>query len=264
VTDHPSEPAPGSNAADPAHPTDPTDAADQADEAGVRRLLAEARHDEPMPPAVAARLEDVLAGLRDGATEPAEAADPAPSADVADLGARRRRATRLLLAAAAAVVVGVGVGVVHDHGIGLGPSGGSAGSASSDGSTASGDRAGAEGGGTSAYLSPALGRPVPLTPSRFAQQVRRLQGEGRIGALTGRPAGGPSGPAPTDGAGPRPARDGSSCVPGGVRGAALLPVRYGADPGLLAFRPPAGDTQVVELYLCGQAHPVRSATLPAR
>ena len=54
-------------------------------ESAVRRLLAEARHDEPIPADVAARLDRVLAGLtRDEPGAPGVA-------PVIDLAARRRR-----------------------------------------------------------------------------------------------------------------------------------------------------------------------------
>jgi hypothetical protein len=86
----------------------------------IRRLLAQARHDEPLPPAVAERLDGVLADLvAERATAAAgptsdpvavEARDDRP-AEVVDLSARRRRRLGTLVAAAAAVVVaGIGVG----------------------------------------------------------------------------------------------------------------------------------------------------------
>ncbi len=73
----------------------------------VRRLLADARHTEPTPDAVVARLDKVLAGLAD---------EPARSADVVHLAHRRRRAATLLVAAAAVVVVGVGLSQVLPNG----------------------------------------------------------------------------------------------------------------------------------------------------
>jgi hypothetical protein len=292
VTDHPSEPPLGP-------PLEPADASDprptEAEEAGVRRLLAEARHDEPMPAAVAARLDEALAGLRDGTastvrepgSEPVGAPRSEPvrepvrdRASVADLGARRRRAGRLLVAAAAAVVVGVGVGAVHDH---LGTAGGSSSTTSASGGSALPRSAGADasgsagGGGTAsgahgpAYLPQSLGKPVRLVPSRFAQQVRALGRGGAPRALTGQPDASNPAPAPGQTAtnGPRSeaghaAAAGSACVPGGVRDPELVPVRYAGSPGILAFRAPSGDSQVVDLYLCGQARPVRSVTLPVR
>ena len=48
---------------------------DPAEDERIRRLLADARHTEPMPEAVVARLDRVLAGLSDDRTERAERAD---------------------------------------------------------------------------------------------------------------------------------------------------------------------------------------------
>jgi hypothetical protein len=202
-------------------------------------------------------------------------------AGVAELSTRRRRAGRLLLAAAAAVVVGVGVGVVHDH---LGTAGGSGSTTSASGGSSLPRSAGADAAGRSAggggaasgahapaYLPHSLGKSVHLDPSRFTQQVRGLARGGAPRALSAQSDA--SQPAPTPGQtatnGTRSrsghaAAGASTCVPGGVRGAELVPVRYARSPGILAFRTPSGDSQVVDLYLCGQARPVRSVTLPVR
>jgi hypothetical protein len=82
------------------------------DDAAVRRLLASARHDEPVPADVAARLDSVLARLEAGES----VAGPRGSrAKVVELTAqRRRRVASLLVAAAAVVVLGVGLGQVVD------------------------------------------------------------------------------------------------------------------------------------------------------
>ncbi|MEJ7832887.1 MAG: hypothetical protein WKF79_08245, partial [Nocardioides sp.] len=78
-------------------------------EAAVRRLLAEARHDKPIPAAVAARLDRVLVRLAD------PSADDQAGQLVGDELAARRRRRRLgsvLVAAAAVVAVGIGIGQV--------------------------------------------------------------------------------------------------------------------------------------------------------
>lgn len=77
-------------------------------EARVRHLLAQARHHEPMPATVAARLDSVLAGLAD--EEPHRPLAEAPI----DLAARRRRrnASVMLASAAAVLVAGFGIGQV--------------------------------------------------------------------------------------------------------------------------------------------------------
>ncbi len=95
------------------------------EEEAVRRMLAEARVDEPMPDAVRARLEDVLAEL---ATTPPVAP---VSASVTSLAARRRRRAGALLAAAAAVTV---VGLAGPRLVGWG--GGSISAESADSATA--------------------------------------------------------------------------------------------------------------------------------
>ena len=86
---------------------------DPAQDERIRRLLADARHTEPMPEAVVARLDRVLAGLSDDRTERADRADRADRAEVVDLMARRRRTVGQLLVAAAAVVA---VGLRHHPG----------------------------------------------------------------------------------------------------------------------------------------------------
>ncbi|MDT0202429.1 hypothetical protein [Nocardioides sp. AE5] len=96
-----------------------------AQDAQVRRLLAQARHDEPMPPEVAARMDEVLAGLvaeRAGASPTAPSGAPVPDStgpgaalpdDVVPL--HRRRWPRYLLAAAAVAAIGFGTfAVVND------------------------------------------------------------------------------------------------------------------------------------------------------
>src|SRR4051794_33004407 len=72
----------------------------------VRRLLSDARHDEPMPDDVADRLDEVLAGLR----------DDRPPVDLA-ARQRRRHVRTWILAAAAVVVIGVGANQVDWSGL---------------------------------------------------------------------------------------------------------------------------------------------------
>ncbi|CAB4735453.1 unannotated protein [freshwater metagenome] len=97
-----------------------------ADEARLRRLLGRARHDEPVPEDVAARLDDVLARLDgdarphdlhddlDGYAAAARASSGSPAAGAAP-PRRPRRGLTLLVAAAAVVVAGVGVDAVVDR-----------------------------------------------------------------------------------------------------------------------------------------------------
>lgn len=236
-------------------------------ESEVRRLLAEARHDDGVPEAVAQRLDRVLAQLREETTD---VADP-----VVDLAARRRRrnAGRLLLAAAAIVVGGVGVGQF------LGTTGGDAGdsvtSSTAEDSSARGEEldedSGAslfegaaspeaaenESGGTVANSDSALKAlddelPVQLSRKSFDEDVRTLAKE-RQGALSELAA--------TD------QRDltlhvrGFDCPPAAYGRGTLVPAYYGDQPTVLAFRPPLGSNQVAELLRCGTAERLRSVAL---
>ena len=79
-----------------------------AEEDAVRRHLAAARHTEPMPDAVAERLDRVLVGLADERTRPVSQPAVPPVTDLA-ARRRRRRGVQLLVAAAAVVVAGVGI-----------------------------------------------------------------------------------------------------------------------------------------------------------
>jgi hypothetical protein len=88
----------------------------------VRRLLAQARHDEPTPDDVVARLDAQLADLRaerlvDTASSPGTTAtDPSPVTDLAAARGRRRRVPALLAAAAAVVVGGVALTTMTGNG----------------------------------------------------------------------------------------------------------------------------------------------------
>ena len=232
----------------------------------VRRLLAEARHTEPMPEDVAARLDGVLADL---AAEPAEEVRPrARPAVVADLAAARRRRTarNLLVAAAAVVLVGVGLNQVD-----LEVGGRDADSAASGGAETA-DRAGradddqlASGqaseaevpngselrGADGAFALP----PVRLSPERFGTQVRRLQAERGVTALN-------DSLSHTSGKADLGRLDAEACPTDGWGAGRVVVVRYDGALGALVFRRVHGDTQVVDLFLCGSDDPARSVTLP--
>ncbi|HEU5036107.1 MAG TPA: hypothetical protein VFT70_03825 [Nocardioides sp.] len=216
------------------------------DDDRLRRLLADARHTEPMPPDVAARMDGVLADL--GADRPVRAT-------VTDLASvrRRRRVRTLLVAAAAVVVAGIGIDQVRD---GIGSTSDSSADTSAD--TSADDAAGAPpqqphpaegvgGGGSLASEQPGrVGHPVRLDPDRFGRQVARLQHGGAASF---------SAQDHVD------ALQGVRCrAPGDGRAVA---VTYDGEPGVLVFRPPSRDSQVVDLVLCGHAGVARSITLPA-
>jgi hypothetical protein len=227
-------------------------------EARVARLLADARADEPIPPEVAARLDRVLQGM---AGEQVLRADETP-APVVDLAARRRRRVVTLLAAAAAVVVaGVGVGqLVNSQDNGDSDSAGTSLNAEVEAGGADADEFQAEAAPSDAAppLSNdqlrALGEPPRMTSGSFAEQVHRLQGRPGVRAYAS--------------SGPMGGRDLAakemdfSCSAADYGVGKLMAVRYNGMPAVLAFRPPAGDTQVVDLMQCGSGDLMRSTTIP--
>jgi hypothetical protein len=224
----------------------------------VRRLLAEARHDAPMPDDVAERMDRVLASLRDpeegggvgSAVEPA-------IAPVVVLAERRRRRAAPLLVAAAAIVVG-GVTVAQHLPL---ESGGhpSAGSAVED------QRAGADSSTTgsrphtSGKVSP--GPYVQNSPPLKTLDGRVLVRPGHFSAdaLSARKV---AGQAPSGGLDSVQLRRlPSGCVPA-LDNVEVVPATYQKAPAALVYHAPAGTTQVVDLYVCTSARPIRSVTLP--
>jgi hypothetical protein len=219
-------------------------------EARVARLLADARADEPIPAEVAARLDRVLAGM---ASE--QIAGPGQQiAPVIDIAARRRRRVRTLLVAAAAVVVaGVGIGQLVEPGGDSDDSGGD--SASSEVAADDADGGGRQPEGPASIgkdEQEALGTPARITTDSFAADVRRFQdrpgirSEASDGTMIGMD---------------QPAAD-FSCSPAAYGPGKLVAVRYNGQSAVLAYRPAAGETQVVELLQCGSAEVVRSTTIP--
>ncbi|MCY7395773.1 MAG: hypothetical protein LH468_06375 [Nocardioides sp.] len=226
-----------------------------AREDSVRRLLAEARHEEPLPPQVAARLDTLLGELVQARSSQTR---------VGSLAQRRRQRRGVLLVAAAAAVV---VGVVGPRLTGD-PGGGTA----SDSS-----RSGADGASSaeSAESSPAQG-------SRESQELAPEE------APEGGPSSAPAGPAPAAGGvvvlssatfvadvtrvlGSRGSLEGDSSdlsLTGPACGSAtygagrLLPAVYDGTSAVLALRPPTDGTQLVEVLACGSAEVLRSTTVP--
>jgi len=217
---------------------------DPAEDARIRALLADARHTEPMPADVVARLDRVLVGL---------AEERAPVAPVIDLARRRRTAAKLLVAAAAVVVAGVGIGQVLPSG---GSDNGSATEATAGDAQAGGQ---AEGGGagdsdraptfSSDPSAPqaASGDATRVRGDHFGQDVRRVRNQlagGDAQSLVAAPD--------------------ATCLPTPVGDGTVVAATYDGAPAALVLRPPAGDTQVVDLFLCGQDEAARSITLTAR
>jgi hypothetical protein len=222
-----------------------------ADDERIRRLLAEARHTEPLPAAVADRLDEVLGGLVTERRE-RDATRPAArrrEAAVVDLAARRRKTVvNLLVAAAAVVAVGIGITQVLPGGIGDG--GGDALTAEdSGGETAPQDEAGSD----EEPMNPeaAGAQAVTIRSERFAADVRKARARVIEGVQSFYE---------DDQAADSP-REGCVTVPLGP--GMRVPALYDGAPGVLVLRPASGDVQVVDLYLCDDTEPRRSITLTA-
>ncbi|GEP39929.1 hypothetical protein NPS01_35920 [Nocardioides psychrotolerans] len=234
----------------------------------VRRLLAEARVEEPIPGDVAGRLDRVLARLADG--EPDH--DPA---EVVELASRRRRKVTTLLVAAA-VVVAVGVGASQLSPDRFDTSADSATSGSVPESTGQEELldSGAAGSADAEVPAPAeappapfnesgeasayaleMARPTRIRPAFFGDDVARVRSRLARSSLSAQ--------SPTDrGDVSADAARSSMCEPAAWGPGDLYVVRYVGNPAVLAFRPAAGDTQVVDLLQCGTADILRSVTLP--
>ena len=219
-----------------------------ADDERIRRLLAEARHTEPIPAEVASRLEDVLADLSADRARRDAAQQTSARGKVVDLAARRRRtAANLLVAAAAVIAVGVGISQVL-------PQAGSddaGGEALSPADTAAEDGAGAGSGGSGMEgESGAPAAPTQDTPKvrsqRFGADVRKVQSERMAYALSA----------------PMFYADlNRGCLTTDAGEGEYVPVTYDGASGVVVLRVPSGDVQVVDLYLCGDTTPRRSITL---
>ena len=248
-------------------------------ESMVRRLLADARHDEGIPDNVADRLDRVLAQLHDEHTS--------TDSPVVELAARRRRrnAARLLMAAAAIVLGGVTVGQFFgtpnssgdDAGTSTAADGGSERSESreDDGgdnlfeapgaaapetalesAPAYGDSAAAEPQDDQNQWGPVLDRELPLKLSAdsFEQDMLSLN-EDRNQSLAKLAAAAEKSRNLIRRA---PAFD---CPPAAYGQGTLVPAYYDDEPVVLAFRPPLGSNQVAELLRCGTAEKLRSVDL---
>lgn len=229
----------------------PDEPLDPQTEERVRRLLAEARHTEPMPADVAERMDRVLAGLAD---------EPTTQGRVVRLADRRRRAATLLVAAAAVVAAGVGIGgIVHQPGGEASQSADSAAGGAEQAPKAASRRDARQPSdqavqGYSASDSPTAA--LPIRPRHFSDDVLRAR---KQTALTSSMDGVEINSRANDLFGVVPL---GRCREPGWGTGRFVAVRYGSSPGYLVFRTPAGDTQVADLFLCGVADAVRSITLP--
>jgi hypothetical protein len=229
-------------------------------ESAVRQLLAEARHDVPIPTDVADRLDTVLAGLtRDEPGSPGVA-------PVIDLAARRRRrnAVAVLAGAAAVIVAGFAIGQVID--VGSNDANDSAG-----GSDVSADRAGPaeskadDGGGnlTSEGESPesapqaAAGQaPLILSSKHLASDVTDQLASQAANADGGR---GQAYLAFSAAGCPKPP------VPQSKFGIGdFFPALFDGTPAVLALRPPADGVQQADVLACDTAASLASVTIAPR
>jgi hypothetical protein len=199
-------------------------------------------------------MDRVLEGLAD---------EPERQAPVIDLAKRRRRVASFLVAAAAVVVVGVGIGQVVETSGGDGESlssDDSGGVAADSGTLQEEEQAPAEAAPSAATKDDAAGSRLTVRPRdlytlnpeelsadveqlRKSRSYQRQDGSFDVGAQ-----------AFTVGA--------TTCRTVDWGRGVLIPVQYGEDLGGLVFREPLGDTQVADVYLCGDRTPVRSLTLP--
>ncbi len=236
----------------------PTDAPlTPAQDADVRRLLAEARHTEPTPEHVIARLDATLAEL---------AGEPVREATVVNLADRRRKAATMLVAAAAVIVVGIGVAQVLPRG-GAGESSTTSADVDISGESGANELPGldsapesAEGGGAARPGNRQAGKRVPLVLSaqNFARDAATLQ------ARRGELAYDRQSQDATNGKKLARASDQDVCDPGGWGRGRYVAVVYAKAPGWVVLRRPQGDSQIVDLFLCGSETAARSVTLPYR
>ncbi len=217
----------------------------------VRRLLAQARHTEPMPADVAARMDAVLADLSSTADDPGAERPGVVALD----GHRRRRAAGLLVAAAAIVVGGVTVAQhLPSSGSGASPS-----SAAGQDSSSEFDRSG----GSTAV-------PRAVSPSDQPQDLAGGTATVRRGRVVVRPQHFTSDALAArrlvTAASPGPSTMSLGRIPSGCvdvpSDSTVVRATYERAPAALVFHRPASSSQVVDLYVCGSHRPVRSATLP--
>jgi hypothetical protein len=217
----------------------------------VRRLLAEARHEGPIPDDVADRLDRVLGDLsRD---EPSEEG----RAGVVDLAARRRRrnAAALLAGAAAVIVAGFAVGQAID----VGDSADDAGSTAAEPADReqSSDLAEAPGagdaGGESGAQALEPGAPLELHSKTLDQDVTDQLSLARDTGVA-------KGTSPEALA----AFGCATAAPAAYGTGKFFAAYYDGIPALLALRPAAGETQRADVLECGTAAELGSVTLPRR
>jgi len=213
-------------------------------EAAVRRLLAQARHDDPIPDEIGDRLDRVLADLSSGSSS--------PSAPVVDLAARRRRrnAGKLLVAAAAVIVGGVAVGQMVDVRGGDSDDAGSSADSSLARDSSEGSASGDGGGVGDSQPAPeaVTAEPLKLSSQNLEQDLQRQLKRSSSASLSTQPD------------------LSSSCAtaaPSTYGAGKFFAALYDGIPTVLALRPADGDTQEAQVLDCGTGAPLQSVTVPA-
>ncbi len=225
------------------------DETDRPELDAVRRLLADARHTDPIPADVADRMDAVLAGLSQEAPDEADTV-----ADVVALDPRRRRRASGLLVAAAVIVVG---GVVAAQQLAQGPGAPQTAGGAPDRMSA-GANSGAHGPEVTSPAPQANGStaaPLHTRDGRVLVRTRHFSAD----ALAGREVLNGSFNGTTDSL--QLKRVSRSCVPTPA-GSQVVRATYERAPAALVYHPVAGTTQIVDLYVCGSSRPIRSVTLP--
>lgn len=243
-------------------PDEQLDPVSPADDARIRELLSGARATGAMPTDVAARLDDVVAGL---AAERVPV-DPVPADNVVPITrTRRHRVVAVLGAAAAVAVFGLGIGAVlegESEDMGDAGSAGTVERGANDGDLADEGEAGANDSLSATEEDNGDVRPETerLDDRAYAVRSRHLSRDlARIQSLVL--------PEPAAADYERSllhAPKGFACeLPVGGSGV-LVGVRYDGRPAFVRFLDPMGDSQVVEVLQCRTGDLLRSTTLPTR
>ncbi|RYP83788.1 hypothetical protein EKO23_17960 [Nocardioides guangzhouensis] len=219
-------------------------------------MLAEARHDQPVPPEVVARLDAVLAELGSGVAAEAPATSDEATGEPAvvplrpreqDSEERRlhRRFSRVLLAAAAVLAIGYGATQVLPNVTqsGSGDSG-SASTADSAETPQAPEVAGGDAGARAETPTPVTDLGIaglrPIDPGALDRDLAMLR---RESARSEQFAG-------------NRGTDMVRCGPADpVPGARYVGAAYDGRPALVVYHPVRNGRQTVELYLCDTAHP---------
>ena len=240
-----------------------------AEEAAVRARLAEARHTDPVPDHVVARLDGVLADLTAERTAEPSAVpsadrrepDDAPVAPVVPLASRRRRALSTgLVAAAAVVALGVALPQVLD---------------STGGSDSASSGSAADSGGSVAEAGPGQGSgddsddaAAGSAPSELAEGDGAASSE-RAGSAFAAPLALRSDEALRPAVRPL-ARQGAVTAYDASPGCVLdvgagdrVDATWDGLPAVVVLRPVEEGRQDVEVFVCGSDEVVASTTLRA-